>query len=190
MRILSSRNSSASAKPSSSGFTLLEVLVVMTIAAILTGVVVIGFTGAEGGQQLQGHTERVMLRMDLARQRAVTRNREMGMTVEPDRYRFTELDRETGQWLALERRPFSEVTVEDRFRLSLKVEGADSSKDGKKPAAKKSGEEGEDPPDLVFFRSGEITPFTLTVATEDQRRGWQVSSDGLSGIAMARIDEP
>ncbi len=161
----------------------------MTIAAILTGVVVNGFTGAQASQQLQGHTERVMLRMDLARQRAVTRNRELGMTVEPDRYRFTELERETGRWLPLERRPFAETTLEEQFRLTLKVEGAEQAGANKQKDGQSGAEDGEAAPDVVFFRSGEVTPSTLTVATEDQRRAWSVSSDGLSTFSMARLDE-
>lgn len=170
----------------SGGFTLLEILVVLTLAAILTSVVVIGFTGAEGGQRLEGETERAMLRMDLARQRAVQRNREVGMYVAPDGYRFAQRERRTGEWLALEGKPFTEVILDERFRMSLKVDGAvETGIEGKAPSG--AGDDAEPLPDLVFFSSGEITPFTLTVETEDQRRGWEVSSDGLSGISMARI---
>lgn len=175
----------------SKGFTLIEILVVLTLAAILTGVVIVGFTGAQTGQRLEGEAERVMLRMDLARQRAVQRNRELGMVVEPSGYQFTELDRDTNRWQVLEERPFTEVVLEEPLRLAVKVEGTDlkASEERRRAAlGKDTDEDDAPPPDLVFFRSGELTPFTLTVATEDGRRSWVVSSDGLSGISMERSE--
>lgn len=172
------------------GFTLLEILVVVAIIGVLTGIVVVNFTGASGAQQMESRAEQLLLRMDLARQRALARNRELGLTVAPDSYAFSELERETGRWLPLTERPFAEVLMDASVRLLLRVEGA-SGKDGKPGkglgiALSENAEDGDLVPDMVFFRSGEVTPFQLTIA-DDNQRGWVVSSDGLSAITMAAL---
>lgn len=173
-----------------SGFTLLEVLVVVAIIGILTSVVVVNFTGASNAQQMESQAEQLMLRMDLARQRALQRNRELGLIVERDGYTFSELDRETGRWLLLEQRPFMQVALAETLTLQLRIEGAEAGSEDDNGYALPRGDNAEDDdpvPDLVFFRSGEITPFQLTVSDLDQRRGWVVSSDGLSSITMAAL---
>lgn len=172
------------------GFTLLEVLVVVAIIGILTGVVVVNFTGASGAQQMESQAEQLVLRMDLARQRALQRNRELGLSVGRDGYSFTELERETGRWLPLTERPFVTVELADTYQLVLRVEGRDGD-DGKAGSfdlpISDAAEDGDPVPDLVFFRSGEVTPFELTLSDLDQRRGWVVVSDGLSSITMAAL---
>ena len=82
----------------SAGFTLLEVLVVLTILAVLTSTVMLSFTGSDSEQALKGAAERLALRIELARQRSLTRNREWGIYVEEADYRFAEFDQAEGVW--------------------------------------------------------------------------------------------
>ena len=74
------------------GFTLLELLVVITLVAILTGTVVLGFAGADTQQEIRGFAQRFAYRIELARQQALQRNREWGVYVEEQGYRFAEFD--------------------------------------------------------------------------------------------------
>ena len=182
--------SAAQHRTHASGFTLLEVLVVVAIIGILTGVVVVNFTGASDAQQMESQAEQLMLRMDLARQRALQRNRELGFSVAPDGYSFIEMERETGRWLALTERPFAAVELADTLELSLRVDGLDEDDDASPDydlPISEAAEDGDPVPDIVFFRSGELTPFQLTLSDFDRRRGWVVSSDGLSSITMAAL---
>ena len=79
-----------------SGFTLLEILVVMTIVAILTGTVILGFTGTSVEQDLKGAAQRMAMRVELARQQALQRNREWGIFIRDDGYEFAEFDPDQG----------------------------------------------------------------------------------------------
>lgn len=159
-----------------SGFSLLEILVVLTILAVLTGTVMLSFTGAESEQALKGAAERMAMRIELARQHSLTRNREWGIYVEEDGYRFAEFDPEQRVWTEKNQRPFNENDLPDLVGLSLDLEEYDSL----------PFEEEDDLPQILIFSSGEITPFTLLLEPEWETNPWQVTSDGLARVEASR----
>lgn len=161
-----------------SGFSLLEILVVLTILAVLTGTVILSFTGAESEQALKGAAERMAMRIELARQHSLTRNREWGIYVEDTSYRFAELDPEQQVWAEMTRRPFNENDLPDMVDLSLELDEYDAL----------PFEEDEDLPQILIFSSGEITPFTLLLEPEWDATPWAVSSDGLARVEAARSE--
>ncbi|MEE8079151.1 MAG: type II secretion system minor pseudopilin GspH, partial [Pseudomonadales bacterium] len=105
------------------GFTLLEILIVITIVGILTGTVILGFTGADAEQDLKGSAQRMAVRVELARQRALQRNREWGIYVRPDSYVFAEYDPRQQAWVEQEERPFKQSDIPELVELRLKTEG-------------------------------------------------------------------
>jgi len=161
-----------------SGFSLLEILVVLTILAVLTGTVILSFTGAESEQALKGAAERLAMRIELARQHSLTRNREWGVYVEDAGYRFAEFDPEQRIWMEMIRRPFNENDLPDLVGLSLDLEEYDSL----------PFEEDEDLPQILIFSSGEITPFTLLLEPEWETNPWVVASDGLARVEASRAE--
>ena len=68
--------------------------------------VILGFTGADEAQRLRGVAERIQVRLELARESALQRNREWGVHVQRNAYRFVEFDPMTGKWVAQQYRPF------------------------------------------------------------------------------------
>lgn len=153
------------------GFTLLELLVVMVLFAILMGTVVLGFTGADERQELRGMAERIGIRIELARQYALQRNREWGIFVQEDRYRFAELDTQQGTWVEQAYRPFVADGLTPRISFRVEIEGFDPEQFG-------SAE--EDLPSIILFSSGEVTPFEWYLEPAWDGPPWVVSSDGLS----------
>ncbi len=162
------------------GFTLLEVLVVITIVAVLTGTVLLGFTGADQEQALRGAAHRMAMRVELARQHALSRNREWGIYIERNEYSFAEFDPETAQWVLRDDRPFDHNDLPDRVELTLETDGV-----GELPFT--SGE--NDLPQIVVFSSGEITPFTIYLEPDWDTVPWLVTSDGISRAAATREGE-
>lgn len=165
-----------SARGRAAGFTLLEVLVVVFIVGILTGTVILGFTGADSEQALKGAAERLAVRVELARQYALQRNREWGIFVRDDTYSFAEFDPQSSTWVEREGRPFAQNDLPEAVRLKVTTEGV-----GELPFA-----DGEDLPQIVVFSSGEITPFTITLAPDWESIPWEVTSDGLSRAEARR----
>jgi general secretion pathway protein H len=180
MRIFASRTSDStplrSSRLSSAGFTLLEILVVIVIVGILTGTVIFSFTGADAEQRLKGAAHNLAARVELARQHALQRNREWGIYIERDGYRFAEFDQEAGKWVVRENRPFAQSSLPDAVELRLKTEGV-----GELPFA-----DGKDLPQIVVFSSGEVTPFTIYLEPDWDTLRWLVSSDGISRVAAER----
>lgn len=158
------------------GFTLLELLVVLTILAVLTGTVMLSFSGSDRAQTLKGAAERMALRIELARQRSLTRNREWGIYVEEDTYRFAEFDPDEGTWVAQTARPFDKADVPEHVTLAVNLEEYDSL----------PFDSDEGLPQIIIFSSGEITPFTILLEPDWRAASWQVSSDGLAQVTAAR----
>ena len=159
------------------GFSLLELLVVIAIVGILTGTVILGFTGADLEQYLKGEADRFAIRVELARQHALQRNREWGIYVEEGGYRFAEFDPERGVWLERNQRPFNAVTPYDTITLRVETEGDALPTTGVK-----------DLPQIIVFSSGEITPFNLYFEPGWDSARWVVQSDGLSSATAERED--
>ncbi len=160
------------------GFTLLEVLVVLTILAVLTGTVMLSFTGSDQEQTLRGAAERLAIRIELARQHALTRNREWGIYVEPDTYRFAEFDPEQSIWVEQTGRPFDRADLPALVTLSLDLEEFDFL----------PFDENDDLPQILIFSSGEITPFRLLLEPEWRAPPWALTTDGLSQVEASRDD--
>ncbi|MDP6376421.1 MAG: type II secretion system minor pseudopilin GspH [Pseudomonadales bacterium] len=157
------------------GFSLLEILVVMTIMAVLTGTVVLGATGADKEKQLKGIAERIAIRIEHARQYALQRNTEWGVRLDGDDYRFVEFDAAERKWVEQDYRPFVAERPQVPVRFYLNTEGIDLERYGKK-----------DLPGIVLFSHGEATPFSWRVEGEWETDPWWINNDGLSATTVDR----
>ncbi|MEM9623267.1 MAG: prepilin-type N-terminal cleavage/methylation domain-containing protein, partial [Pseudomonadota bacterium] len=102
----------------SAGFTLIEILIVVVLVGIILGVVVSSFTGVDQEQVLRGYAERLSLRIELARDKALQANREWGMYIDEAGVRFAVYDETTGEWIPQAGKHF----VADEYGASLDFE--------------------------------------------------------------------
>ncbi|NKB97841.1 MAG: type II secretion system protein GspH [Pseudomonadales bacterium] len=185
MRIFNTQISSPSVALMASisrGFTLIEVLVVVVILAIAMSVVVAGFTGADQEQSFKGFAERMVLRIEMARDRAVQTNNEWGVYVDADEISFAEFDHVSAQWLPRIQRPFRVESTDDNFRYRVKVEAY--------PGQVEPSDDDEDTPSIILFSSGETTPFELSIEPEAwTTNSWTLVSDGFSRTVASRVTE-
>lgn len=158
------------------GFTLLELLVVIVLAATLLGTVVLGFTGADTEQRLRGQAEKIAYTIELARQYALQRNREWGLYVEADSLTFAEFDPEQAEWRTRSGRPWSGIDLMEGVALRVESDDVGDIADADR----------EDFPKVILFSSGEVTPFSLFLEPEWEVPAWEVTSDGLSRTQAER----
>ena len=194
------------ARRRASGFTLLEILLVVTIIGILASVVVLGATDVGGQRAVRAEAERLALAVELARDEARLRNEVWGLLVDGGTYRFQEYDDAEDKWHDVERREFSADATENNIEFVVgaafeneeavlaelpwaRKEGAGESS----PMA--TGTDGDDetrPPDVVIYPGGEMTPFKITVTGGEGYAAWVARSDGIQrarATAEAEVGE-
>jgi len=155
-----------------SGFTLIEILVVLFIISIMTGIAVVNLPSFTQTGDFDAEANRVKVLVEMLRDEAVVTANEYGFRPERDSYRFYVYNDVQQLWEQLEERPFQERSVDDSVRLSLSVEGD-----------KLTLGEDEAPPVLILS-SGEITPFELEIeSTLDRDLIRILESDGYGAIS-------
>lgn len=168
------------------GFTLLEVMLVLLIMGLVTGAVVMSYSGENGQELLKKQTQRLQVVFNMASDYAVLNQRQLGLRVEDDdnSYYFMYLDEEQ-EWQKLDLDDtFAEHALPDLFSLELSLtdlpwetdenlfstEVFDEELSVSNEGVDIGNEEDKklDPPQIFIFSSGEITPFSLTLAFEPE----------------------
>ncbi len=160
------------------GFTLIEILVVMVLLGLLSGVAV--FTLGSGKQQreLANESQRLHALLRVASEEAILSNSEIGFSIDEDGYEFLEYDDEKFTWSPstielLKGRQFPEwVVIEFRRNAEdLKILGKEQDELKK--------------PDMMLLSSGEVTPFTVTLqVNQNPDSQFVITSDGLEEIKL------
>lgn len=172
------------------GFTLLELLLVMTIIGILAGTVTLGMSDGGARQRVQTEAERVALAIELARTEALTRNEIWGLSVSPTEYAFHTYDPADGTWRILDEPPFVPRRAEDGLLFAVSIglgqrgergerEEPDGNDDGAVPSARPDDDAGF--PNIAILPGGEITPFEVVVSSGDLP-SWSARSDGIGRV--------
>ena len=168
------------------GFTLIEVMVVLLIMGLATGAVMLSYSGESAQDLLKKQTQRLQVVFNMASDYAVLNQRQLGLRVQDDKssYYFMYLD-EVQEWQKLELdSTFAEHQLPERFNLELLLtdlpweteeslfgsgvfdEELSVSNDGVEIGDKE--DKKLDPPQIFIFSSGEITPFSITLAYEPE----------------------
>lgn len=182
------------------GFTLLELLLVMTIIGILAATVTLAVSDAGHRQRVQTEAERVALAIELARTEALTRNEIWGLSVSPAGYAFHTYDVEAGEWQVLDEPPFVPRRTEDGLLFAVQAElgerrHGDEDGDATPAFLASDDDDAASPegfPSIAILPGGEITPFEVVVSSGDLPP-WSARSDGIARVLAtpqgAPIDE-
>jgi len=147
------------------GFTLIELLVVMVILGVTLGLVSLQVAPSQQ-QSMQQEAQRIALLLQVARDEAIVRNRQIAFEANGDNYHF--LVRNDRQWEVIE---YDDLLREREFKtrpVSLLLE----------PAPTVAG------PTLriVFGREPVDKPFVLTVASDSGRVA--IHADGIGHFTV------
>jgi general secretion pathway protein H len=163
-----------------SGFTLLELLVVVVIIGIITSMAVISVNVLGGDHEMQQEAERLQAILVQAREDALLQIRELGLRIDETSLEFLEYDGRNERWRAVLGDPLlRERTLPAGLRLRLRLEDRDVQLKPRQPATER------DPiyPQVILQASGEIVPFDVVFTrdgTDEQRR--------VSGTVEGRIE--
>ncbi len=159
-----------------SGFTLIEILVVMVIVGLLAAIAVVNLGGGQERRQLENTVRELYLLMQTASEQAVVNNQELGLLVTDKGYRFVVYSDKEDNWAAQGERLFSPRSWPDWVVATAII-------DNNLPRLASG--EGVARPDIVFFSSGEITPFELDFTIKDRDSELlKIEARGFGGLDM------
>ena len=190
-----------------SGFTLLELLVVVFIIGVLSAMFTlsVGLTGSDG--DLETETDRLIAVVNLAREEAVMQGREFGMRFYPDGYEFAtfqedfveyfdtdEADQaaepgagdedeteETDQsgWIVLSNEPLlGNRVLPEGILLELEIDGRSIVLDRDRDDKKLTDDEANEyRPQIFLFSSGDVSPFVVLIRRTFENQGIELAFD-------------
>ncbi len=138
------------------GLTLVEMLVVLAIIAIIASVSAMAI-GSGGGLDGRAEAKRLEARLQLAADQTMIEDRQLALSVAPDRYGFLELDTETGEWLPS---TVSSLAEPHRLPRGIELRGTGNA------------------PILPLGADGSGQGFSLTLV--NGRQSWTIDFDGVT----------
>ena len=163
------------------GFTLIEILVVVTIIALVTGgaLLALGLIGGQSGSSRD--LERLQSLLLDARDRAELENRDYGVRLLADGYEFMAFDAGTGRWLPIADRVLGVARWSTPLELELDVEG-------RRVLLRREPERDLAPaPDFGVDASGEFTAFELRAAAGSPPRVWRLGPDDAGELQLREL---
>ena len=157
------------------GFTLLELLLVLVVVGVLAGTVIAALPNVGHQRQVQAEAERLALAFELARGEALRRNELWGLAVSESGYAFHRYAE--GGWQQVSQRPLAPRSAEQGISLAL---GPLPAVAADPPGPARSRGTRDAAPDVAIHPGGEATPFAVSVVGAGGERAWIVRSDGFS----------
>jgi general secretion pathway protein H len=180
----SGSNSMRASRAQQSGFTLIELMVVVFIIGLITAAAVITFGGDRRDTELDKEAERIDALLDYVREQAELQTRDYGVRIDDHSYSFVVFDviqnnwRVSGEDDALREREFPEGLVP-----SLVLEGRRVVLDNKKPDSKKKGLE-DFKPQIMVFANGDLSSFEITLQREGGGDKARIYTDEQTNVLM------
>ncbi len=152
-------------RPTSQGFTLIEILVVLLIITVLAGVTIARLPAFSQNAAFETETRRLELLFNMAHQASILDSMAFGFRLTDDGYKFLKFDDGSQRWTDAES-PFQERTLPDGLKLVIKADN-----DGFSLL-------GENLPPVLILSSGENTPFQIILQSRLQETSKTLRSEG------------
>jgi general secretion pathway protein H len=168
----------------SSGFSLLELLIVVVIISVFAGAAILSIGVVGSDREIEREALRLRSLLDVLREEALMQSRDFGVFFAEDGYRFYSYDYQQLRWVEPPGdRLLAARTLKQPLNLSLTIEDRElvlRSGDDVDPDATPT-------PQVMILSSGEITPFDVAFY-RDLSGGRFVLSAGLDGTTELTQD--
>lgn len=174
------------------GFTLVEILVVIVIVGIMAGLAVISI-GGNPQRELQQEARRLQLVLRTAGDAALLTGKEYGLIADRNSYQILQFDQSERQWVAGDNKIFASYRLPEYIALNLSLEGeavdlakimSPADREQQDDNTTDEAEEAQQAPALIFFSSGEATPFAVEIGRDGSRSVYRLSSDGVQDVQI------
>ncbi len=148
-----------------SGFTLLEIMIVVVIVALLASVVA-PMVSKSADDLLKEQADRFIALVKLAQDEAILQSRQLGLMVDAEGYSFLQQEDDSNDWFFFSEGPFRQRKLSSGIKTSLYLEDTDVLlPENNTMAEEEEGIETEEgkkklKPQVFLLSSGEMTPFS------------------------------
>lgn len=147
-------------------------MVVVVLVGILTTLAVINLGGNPALTRLEKEMGRIGALLKLAGDEAVLQTRDIGFRVTLDSYEFFIYEPDLATWTRVDFDPmFRRRALPEGLEIDIRLDDLD--------AFIPESEDDEPAPQVVFFSSGDVTPFALVLDSEDAKTQITLRADAL-----------
>ena len=163
-----------------SGFTLVELLVVVVLIGILSSFVVLSVDVDQQSRELEAAAKQIRMHLNSASQEAILSGYPVGLSVEDDSLVFL-LPGEKEWEVQLENEALPVVTVNPRWRMTLHTElqPADLGVDNLG---------GKVFPQALIYSEGYADPFNILLVADTDSISYRISTDGARLFSIEMLD--
>lgn len=170
------------------GFSLIELLVVLTIIGIFFGAAILSAGIVDNDRDVEQEAWRLKSVIDLVREEALMQSRDFGLLFGNDGYRFYVYDYDERAWLEpADDELLAPHGVDEGLELELSVEDRDLMLEPEEDDEERDTAETPEP-QIMVLSSGELTPFDVVVRRASDRAAFRVTAELTGSTEIERVD--
>lgn len=169
--------------PRASGFTLIEVLIVVVIIGVITAGIVLSVNITGRDRELEKESDRLLALFSYAREQAALQTREYGVMFQDDGYEFLTYDTRRATWRSVfEDDALIARHLPDGLGFKLTVEA--------RPVVLARPKDSKDKtPQVMIFSNGDLTTFAATLEREGGLRSVTLTEDNKGDVILQPLVE-
>lgn len=172
------------------GFTLLELLVVLVVVAIMVSMAMLSFGVLGRDRQAEEESRRFWVVLQQAREESELQAEDLGIFVSADSYEYLRFEPRRDEWQVIEDDElFAQRRLPEGMRFRLRV---DSREIVMKPGLPNRADKDENkkwPPQVMVLSSGDVMPFELEIEREGAPSLWRVTGLADNDLRVEKRDE-
>jgi general secretion pathway protein H len=169
-----------------SGFTLLEVLVVVVIIGIISSMAVVSIRVLGGDHEMDQEVTRLAAVIRQAREESMLQGRDVGLRLDARGYDFLRYDTRTERWVAVWDDPLlRERALPDGVGLELRLESRTVALTAREAPTDRQAVS----PQIVVQASGDLVPFEILLRREGTEEVRRVVGAADGHVTSGKVDE-